>query len=47
VDQIAGEQHVRVAAVLAEGVLEQLDHALEVAHAALEVRAHEKPTAVG
>jgi hypothetical protein len=30
-----------------ERLLEHHDHALEVAHAALEVRAHEEPTMVG
>ena len=47
VDQIAGEQQVRVALVREQRLLEDLDHALEVAHAALQIRAHEEPTVVG
>ena len=41
VDQVAGEQDVRIPAMLQQRLLEQLHEALEVAHAALEIRAHE------
>jgi hypothetical protein len=46
-DQVAREQHVRVAVVLQQGLLEDIHEPLEVAHAALEIRAYEEPTVVG
>ena len=47
VDEVAGEQQVRVAVVAVERLLEQLLHATEVAHATLQIGAHEQPTVVG
>jgi hypothetical protein len=47
VDQIAREQHMGVAVVLDQRLLEDLHEALEIAQAALQVGAYEQPTVVG
>ena len=46
VDQVAREQQVRVTFALDQRLLEDLDHALVVAHAALQVRADEQSPSV-
>ena len=47
VNQIAGEDEMRVAFIGRERLLEDVDHAVEVPHAALQIRADEQPTFVG
>jgi len=47
VDQIAGEQDVRVALVVDQRLLEDVHEALKIAQATLQVGAYEQPTVVG
>jgi hypothetical protein len=47
VDQVTGEQQVRVALILQQRRLEHVHHAPVIAHAPLKVGAHEEPTMVG